>query len=232
MLKASFGLRHPINFINTAVKTQLAQELLSKYLYICICFCDMRKVKTLDELEIEIKSNDSVWLLLIKSGSELSECASANIADAIKDIRNQVFLVADVKETKDIHSEYGITTVPSLLEFKNAKLVNVIKGCHQSEHFRAILENVIFVAASSEESKNAKNVIVYSTPTCSWCTTLKRHLDAHQVKYREIDVSKDQKAAEAMVRKSGQQGVPQTEINGKMIVGFDRNRLNRLLEIN
>jgi len=44
-------------------------------------------------------------------------------------------------------------------------------------------------------------------------------------------VSKDQKAAEAMVRKSGQLGVPQTEINGQMIVGFDRDRINRLLEI-
>jgi len=34
-----------------------------------------------------------------------------------------------------------------------------------------------------------------------------------------------------MVRKSGQQGVPQTEINGQMIVGFDRSRINQLLEI-
>lgn len=232
MLKAPFGLRHPINFINTAVKTQLAQELLSKYLYICICFCDMRKIKTLDELEIEIKTNDSVWLLLIKSGSELSECASANIADAIKDIRNQVFLYADVNETRDIHSAFGITSVPSLLEFKNAKLANVIKGCHGSAHFAAIFENTIFVAKSSENGKSAPSVVVYTTPSCSWCTTLKRHLDNFHVKYREIDVSKDQKAAEAMVRKSGQQGVPQTEINGQMIVGFDRNRLNRLLEIN
>jgi glutaredoxin len=47
-----------------------------------------------------------------------------------------------------------------------------------------------------------------------------------------VDVSKDQKAAEEMVRRSGQQGVPQTDINGEMIVGFDRNRINTLLGIN
>jgi glutaredoxin-like YruB-family protein len=192
----------------------------------------MRKINSFTELENAIKTNEAVWLLLMKSGSEQSECASKNFADAVEKITNHVFLVADVNETKDIHSEYGITTVPSLIEFKNAKLLNVIKGCHQPEQFRAILENAIFVASGLEESKIVKNVIVYSTPTCSWCTTLKRHLDAHQVKYREIDVSKDQKAAETMVRKSGQQGVPQTEINGQIVVGFDKNRLNRLLEIN
>jgi glutaredoxin-like YruB-family protein len=192
----------------------------------------MRKINSFSELEKEIKTNESVWLLLLKSGSEQSECASKNFAEAVGKIQDQVFLIADVNETKDIHTQFGINTVPSLLEFKNSKLLNVIKGCHQPAQFRAILENAIFVAASSEEGKTVKNVMVYSTPTCSWCTTLKRHLDAHQVKYREIDVSKDQKAAEAMVRKSGQQGVPQTEINGQIVVGFDKNRLNRLLEIN
>lgn len=192
----------------------------------------MRKINFFGELQDVIKTNESVWLLLLKSGSEQSECASKNFADVVETIPNQLFLIADVNETKDIHPEFGINTVPSLLEFKNSKLVNVIKGCHQPAQFRAIIENAIFVAASSEEIKNVKNVIVYSTPTCSWCTTLKRHLDAHQVRYREIDVSKDQKAAEAMVRKSGQQGVPQTEINGQVVVGFDKSRLNRLLEIN
>jgi glutaredoxin-like YruB-family protein len=87
------------------------------------------------------------------------------------------------------------------------------------------------VAGQSADEKPAKNVTVFTTPTCSWCTTLKRHLDAHQIRYREVDVSKDQKAAEAMVRRSGQQGVPQTDINGQMIVGFDRERINRLLDI-
>ena len=72
---------------------------------------------------------------------------------------------------------------------------------------------------------------MYSTPTCTWCTTLKSYLDQKQIRYREINVASDTSAAEAMVRKSGQQGVPQTEINGQMIVGFDKIRINQLLEI-
>ncbi len=57
-------------------------------------------------------------------------------------------------------------------------------------------------------------------------------MDQNAIKYKEIDVSKDQKAAEAMVRKSGQQGVPQTDIGGQMIVGFDKVKINTLLGIN
>ena len=49
--------------------------------------------------------------------------------------------------------------------------------------------------------------------------------------YSEINVSKDQNAAEAMVRKSGQQGVPQTDINGTMVIGFDKVKINKLLGI-
>ena len=57
-------------------------------------------------------------------------------------------------------------------------------------------------------------------------------MDHHGIRYREINVAADQKAAEEMVRKSGQQGVPQTDINGQIVVGFDKTKLNSLLGIN
>ncbi len=63
---------------------------------------------------------------------------------------------------------------------------------------------------------------VYSTPTCPWCAKLKEFLDEKKVEYENIDVSVDHEAAKHMMEKSGQMGVPQTEINGKMIVGFDK----------
>jgi glutaredoxin 3 len=70
---------------------------------------------------------------------------------------------------------------------------------------------------------------VYSTSTCPWCTKLKEYLDEKKVKYESIDVSQDQEAAQAMVKKSGQMGVPQTEINGKIIVGFDKEAIDKEL---
>ena len=191
----------------------------------------MKQVHSFNQFQEELNAGGSVWLLLVKTGSEQSDCALRNYAVAVGQIEGHQFCYADVNGVRDIHPAYSISSVPSLIEFRGHQLVNVYKGCHQPAQFKAIFENAIFVSKNQEEGKPVRNVIVYTTPTCSWCTTLKRHLDIHQVRYREVDVSKDQKAAEAMVRKSGQQGVPQTEINGQIIVGFDRERINRLLEI-
>jgi glutaredoxin 3 len=78
---------------------------------------------------------------------------------------------------------------------------------------------------------SGKNVIVFSTPTCSWCVKLKRYLKESQVRFKDIDVSRNTSAARDMVRKTGQQGVPQMWINNVPVVGFDKNKINRLLEI-
>lgn len=70
---------------------------------------------------------------------------------------------------------------------------------------------------------------VYTTPTCPWCRMLKEYLSEKKIEFEAIDVSLDRKAAEEMVEKSGQMGVPQIEINGKMIVGFDREAIEEEL---
>lgn len=71
---------------------------------------------------------------------------------------------------------------------------------------------------------------VYSTPSCPWCYRLKDFLKEKKIKFEEIDVSKDHKAAQEMIKKSGQMGVPQIEINGKIIVGFDKEAIEKELE--
>lgn len=192
----------------------------------------MKKVSNINELKNELQSNENGWLLLYKKGSEQSDCAFENFVSAEKNVKKGVLLAADVNEVRDIHPEYNVTSVPSLLHFENGSLKNIVKGCHKPEQFIAIFEKVAFVAQASGEKKPQKNVTVYTTPTCTWCTAIKRHLDHYGIRYREINVAADQKAAEDMVRKSGQQGVPQTDINGQIVVGFDKTRINSLLGIN
>jgi glutaredoxin-like YruB-family protein len=75
-------------------------------------------------------------------------------------------------------------------------------------------------------------VIVFSTPTCSWCRKVKDYLKQNGQNFKEIDVSKDLAAQRDMIRKSGQQGVPQVWVNNVAVVGFDRDKLDRLLNIN
>lgn len=72
-------------------------------------------------------------------------------------------------------------------------------------------------------------VIVFSTPNCPYCNMAKRYLRERGIRFRDVDVSRDPAAARDMVRRSGQQGVPVIDINGKIVVGFDRARINQLL---
>ena len=75
------------------------------------------------------------------------------------------------------------------------------------------------------------NVKIYSTPTCPWCMKTKEFLKEHKIKFSDIDVSKNSRAAHEMVDKSGQMGVPVIDIDGKIIVGFDEAELRRTLKI-
>jgi len=74
-------------------------------------------------------------------------------------------------------------------------------------------------------------VAIYTTPSCPHCRSAKQFLREHQVSFREIDVAHNPAAAREMVRKSGQMGVPVIDVNGTIIVGFDRPRLVRALGI-
>lgn len=73
------------------------------------------------------------------------------------------------------------------------------------------------------------SVQVYTTPSCGYCRMVKSYFQERGVKFTEYDVSRDRNKADEMVRKSGQMGVPVVDINGKIIVGFDRDRIERSL---
>ena len=74
-------------------------------------------------------------------------------------------------------------------------------------------------------------VVVFSTPTCSFCNMAKGYFREKGIKFTDIDVSRDQAAARDMVRRSGQMGVPVIDIGGKIVVGFNRPQINTLLGI-
>ncbi len=76
-----------------------------------------------------------------------------------------------------------------------------------------------------------KKVKVYSTPTCPYCNMLKNFLNEKNIPFENIDVAKDRESAKEMINKSGQMGVPVTDIEGKIIIGFDKNAISKELEI-
>lgn len=82
-----------------------------------------------------------------------------------------------------------------------------------------------------ERISTAPKIIVFSTPTCGWCRKLKSYLKENGFRFRDVDVSKDPKAAQDMVRKTGQMGVPVTLINNRPVLGFNKQEIDRLLRI-
>ena len=75
------------------------------------------------------------------------------------------------------------------------------------------------------------SVVIYSTPTCIYCKLEKEFLREHKIAFTEINVAEDTQAAQQMIMKSGQSGVPVTIIDGEIIVGFDKPALKKVLNI-
>jgi len=77
----------------------------------------------------------------------------------------------------------------------------------------------------------AKNVKVYSTPTCPWCIRAKQFLQENKIEFQNFDVASDKAAADEMVKKTGQMGVPVIDIDGEIIIGFDKDKIKQLLSL-
>jgi glutaredoxin-like YruB-family protein len=65
-----------------------------------------------------------------------------------------------------------------------------------------------------------------------YCKTLKGYLKKHGIEFEDIDISKDEKQLQKMIKDSGQMGVPVVDIDGEVIIGFDKQKIDSLLKIN
>ena len=77
---------------------------------------------------------------------------------------------------------------------------------------------------------STRRVTIYSTPTCPYCRQAKDYLTQKGISFDEFNVATDMEARNAMVQKSGQLGVPVIEIDGQVVVGFNRGKLDELLK--
>lgn len=73
-------------------------------------------------------------------------------------------------------------------------------------------------------------ITLYTTPSCTYCRKAKQYFRENRIRFQEFDVSRDQRRADEMVRKSGQMGVPVIDINGRVIVGFNQPEVERALK--
>ena len=75
----------------------------------------------------------------------------------------------------------------------------------------------------------AKSITVYSTPTCPFCIRAKQYLKDNNIQFTDYDVGANPARAQEMIKKSGQMGVPVLDIDGSIVVGFDKEKIGSLL---
>ncbi len=81
------------------------------------------------------------------------------------------------------------------------------------------------------ETRLQPRVLIFSTPTCSFCNMAKKYFREKGIRFKDVDVSHDMAAARDMIRRSGQQGVPVIDIGGRIVVGFDRLKIDKYLSL-
>ncbi len=77
--------------------------------------------------------------------------------------------------------------------------------------------------------KSVPKVLMFSTPTCHYCKVAKRYFKEQNIRFKDVDISRNPSAASDMQKRTGQMGVPVIVINNRPIVGFDKNKINKML---
>jgi glutaredoxin-like YruB-family protein len=175
------------------------------------------------------KANNLLLMLFYKENSIKSNDTLETLTALKQEHENLNIYSVDVSKTKNVHTQYNVTVVPTLLVFRDGKPAEIIKGKQTLKFYEKLLKKIDTSYESDEEDSGSHNVTVYSTSTCPYCNAVKEYLDGKGVKYDEVDVSQDQAAAQELVARTGQQGVPQTDIDGEFVVGFDVPKLDSLL---
>lgn len=181
--------------------------------------------------ELADENKDFLVLFFWGSFSKAAERALGELKLFCGDYKQIPVCAVDVEKVKGIHKKYGVENVPTLIVIRNGKEKDRIEGVESSAYYAMRLAGAAPTHMARPPKKKKLSVTVYTSPGCAPCAQVKRFLKEKGVSFRSVDISRDEKAATEIMRRSGQQAVPQIDINGQITVGFDKNRLSALLGI-
>lgn len=92
--------------------------------------------------------------------------------------------------------------------------------------------NSVDTNAAENQTADSSQIILYSTTWCAFCKTEEQYLTKKGIAYVKKDVEADKEAYEELMQKNGGafQGVPVTDIAGSLVLGFDRHKIDELIE--
>lgn len=189
----------------------------------------MQKITNLKDLKEKKKNHEFMLVVFYTPGSQKSLDTKATM-QKLEEEKDAAIYSVDVSKVRDIHTQFNITSVPTVLVFRQGSTAELIKG-KQTLSFYEKLFSKIKIEDSEDESSGARDVTVYTTPTCQYCSAVKQYLDQKNVMYEEVDVSQDQSAAQELMNQTGQRGVPQIDIDGNFVVGYNTKEIDNLLNL-
>lgn len=194
----------------------------------------MKEIIGLNELQKETDYLKGSFILGIFGTFSEKSMNSKKILQEFSDKHKETRVYSvDVGKVKDVHKFFGVTEVPMILKVENARVTATVAGFEPLQILEKALgsrEN-ISGQTKSKSSQKVNNIAVYTTSSCPWCTKVKDYLKNHGLPFREINVENQPEAGMQMQRATGQRGVPQLNINGSWVVGFDKAKIDRLLGI-
>jgi glutaredoxin-like YruB-family protein len=179
--------------------------------------------------ELQEKHKRFLVLLFYGNFSSASKRALAELEQFSKENEQVPVYGIDVERVKGVHKQFGVENVPTVLALRKGKVTQRLEGVESAQFYARIFSGVYPSHYKTGNSAVSHRVIVYSGPGCPACGAAKAYLRRQGVNFREVDIARDQHAAQSLVRRSGQMAVPQIDIDGHLIVGFDRAKIDRIL---
>lgn len=181
--------------------------------------------------KVKEKNKNFFMLLFYGDFSSAAKRALFEIKKFGKENKQLPIYIIDVQKISGLHKQFGVTNVPTVLVIQDGKMTKKIEGVESAKYYSYALSGIHSLRQKKGKKTGSLRVVVYVGPGCPACGTAKNYLKRQGVPFREVDISRDQYTAERLVRRSGQMAVPQIDINGHLVVGFDKGKIDRLLSL-
>jgi len=188
-------------------------------------------ILNMDNLEHLKKEYPSFLAIVFYSDTSPRSRDALSTITEIKDQKSGVAVASvNVSRVRDIHPIFGVTGVPSVITLKNGTLSKRVEGIQQKSTYEALFDDAPRKRADGTEAPPLR-VTVYSSPTCPPCGVVKSYLRKKGVSFRVVDISLDEHSAREIMSRTGVSAVPQTDINGTVVVGADIPKIEKLLRL-
>src|SRR6056297_4189606 len=156
----------------------------------------MERITNLKELKNKIADRELMVTLFYKPDN--GTCTKVkNKLLKFEKLHNIPVAGINVNRVKDIHTNYNIDSVPTVLVLRNSIPAELIKGEQTLAFYEKLLTKI--ETGGDSNADYSHDVTIYTTPTCQYCSAVKAYLDKNNIQYKEIDVAEDQNAAQELV---------------------------------